>query len=54
MSTLEVSKFDGNGDFRLWQVKIHSVLVDKGLDTMLEDGEVDRSNDEMKMLDKKA
>jgi hypothetical protein len=38
MSRLEVSKFDGTGDFQLWQVKIHSVLIDKSLEAALEDG----------------
>ena len=54
MSTLEVNKFDGNGDFRLWQVKIHSILVDKGLDSVLEGGDPNMSDDEMKKLDKRA
>ena len=54
MSTLEVNKFDGNGDFRLWQVKIHSTLVDKGLDSVLEGGDPNMSDDEMKKLDKRA
>ena len=57
MSNLEVSKFDGNGDFRLWQVKIQLVLVDKGLDSALEVGDSDlaiTSRDEMQKIDKKA
>ena len=36
MSTSEVSKFDGSGDFKLWQVKIQSLLVEKSLDMALE------------------
>ena len=52
MSTLEVSKCDGSGDFRLWQVKIQSVLVDKNLDTALEEIDPDlasETRDEMKI-----
>lgn len=57
MSNLEVSKFDKNGDFRLWQVKIQSVLVDKGLDIALEEVDPDLatiSREEVKKIDKKA
>lgn len=57
MSTLEVSKFDGNGDFRLWQVKMQPVLVDKGLDITLEEVDSDLasiSKEELKTIDKKA
>ena len=57
MSILEVSKFDENGDFQLWQEKIQSVLVDKGLDSALEVGDSDlatTSRDEMLKIDKKA
>jgi hypothetical protein len=57
MSTLEVSKFDGSGDFRLWQVKIQSILVDKNLDTALEKIDSDLSSatkHEMKNIDKRA
>ena len=54
MSSLEVSKFDGNANFCSWQVKIQS--VDKGLDNALEEGDPDlatTSKDEMKKIDKK-
>ena len=57
MSTLEVSKFDGNGDFRLWQVKIWSILIDKSLDTALEKVDSDltsASKNELKTIDKGA
>ena len=57
MSTLEVSKFDESGDFRLWQVKIWSILIDKSLDTALEKVDSDlasASKDESKTIDKRA
>jgi hypothetical protein len=41
MSTLEVSKFDGSGNFRLWQVKVLSILADKGLVIALEETDPD-------------
>ena len=57
MSTLEVSKFDGSGDFRLWQVKMQSILIDKSLDIALEKVDSDlasASKDESKMIDKRV
>jgi len=57
MSTLEVSKFDGSGDFRLWQVKMQSILIDKSLDIALEKVDSDlasASKDELKTIDKRA
>jgi hypothetical protein len=57
MSHLEVSKFDGTGDFWLWQVKIQSMLVDKSLEATLEDGDPDlasTSREEMKNIHKRA
>jgi hypothetical protein len=57
MSHFEVSKFDGTGDLRLWQVKIQSVLVDKSLDGALEDADpnlASTSREEMKTIDKRA
>ena len=57
MSTLEVSKFDGSGDFRLWQVKMQSILIDKSLDIALEKVDSDlasASKDESKTIDKRA
>ena len=57
MSTLEVSKFDESGDFRLWQVKIWSILIDKSLDTALEKVDSDltsASKNELKTIDKRA
>jgi hypothetical protein len=41
MSTLEVSKFDGSGNFRLWQVNMQSILADKGLVIALEETDPD-------------
>ena len=55
MSTLEVRKFDGSGDFRLWQVKMQSILIDKSLDIALEKVDSDlasASKDELKIIDK--
>ena len=57
MSTLEVSKFNGSGDFRLWQVKMQSILIDKSLDIALEKVDSDlasASKDESKTIDKRA
>ena len=57
MSTSEVSKFDGSGDFRLWQVKMQSILIDKSLDIALEKVDSDlasASKDESKTIDKRA
>ena len=57
MSTLEVSKFDGSGDFRLWQVKMQSILIDKSLAIALEKVDSDlasASKDESKTIDKRA
>ena len=57
MSTLEVSKFDGSGDFRLWQVKMQSILIDKSLDIALEKVDSDltsASKNELKTIDKRA
>ena len=57
MSTLEVSKFDGSGDFKLWQVKMQSLLVEKSLDMALENIDSDlasTSKEELKTIDKRA
>ena len=57
MSTSEVSKFDGSGDFKLWQVKIQSLLVEKSLDMALENIDSDlasTSKEELKTIDKRA
>ena len=57
MSTLEVSKFNESGDFRLWQVKMQSILIDKSLDIALEKVDSDlasASKDELKTIDKRA
>ena len=57
MSTLEVSKFDGSGDFKLCQVKMQSLLVEKSLDMTLENVDSDlasTSKEELKTIDKRA
>jgi hypothetical protein len=57
MLHLEVSKFDGSGEFWLWQVKIQSVLVDNGVDGALEDVDPDlvsTSREQMKDIDKRT
>ena len=57
MSTSEVSKFDGSGDFKLWQVKIQSLLVEKSLDMALENIDSDLAStykEELKTIDKRA
>ena len=57
MSTSEVSKFDGSGDFKLWQVKMQSLLVEKSLDMALENIDSDLAStykEELKTIDKRA
>ena len=51
-------KFDGSGDFRLWQVKMQSLLVEKSLDMALEIVDPDLASpsnkNELKTIDKRA